>query len=110
MKNQFLPLKHHIAIAIAPGLQMRIKALHSFSAFLPQVECSEPQAFIGNTTASCIMTGVYYGIIDECNGLIARYKEHYEDITVYYYPRTICLIYLRLRLSVEKIKERILKK
>lgn len=68
--------------SIAPGLQMRIKALHSFSAFLPQVECSEPQAFIGNTTASCIMTGVYYGIIDECNGLIARYKEHYEDIKI----------------------------
>lgn len=68
--------------SIAPGLQMRLSALHAYSAFLPQISGFEPQNWIGDTTSSCIMSGVYYGIIDECNGLIARYKEHYEDIKI----------------------------
>lgn len=68
--------------SIAPGMYMRLKALHAFSAHLPQVEPFVPEELIGNTTRSSIMTGVYYGIVDECKGIIARYREQYGDVKI----------------------------
>lgn len=68
--------------SIAPGMRMRLKALHAFSARLPQVEPFEPAMFTGNTTRTSIMAGVYYGIADECRGIIARYREQYGDVKI----------------------------
>ncbi len=59
--------------AITPGLYMRLHALHDYTAGLPLVTPREPIEDIGYDTTSSIQTGVYYGIVDEIDGMIERY-------------------------------------
>lgn len=60
---------------ISPGLQMRFKALHTFTKKLPLLEAEEVPELIGNTTESCIKTGVINGMAAEINGIIKRYLD-----------------------------------
>lgn len=68
--------------AIAPGIKMRYKALHQFTAKLPLLEPTSPQHFIGDTTATSMHVGVVQGVLDEIDSAIVRYKQHYADLTV----------------------------
>ncbi len=68
--------------AISPGIQMRYKALHTFTAKLPLLEPSELQNFIGVDTNSSIHSGVVNGISNEIDGIIKQYQKKYRDLTV----------------------------
>ena len=68
--------------AISPGISMRYKALHTFTGNLPLLQPDDFSDVTGNSTASSIHSGVINGIIHEINGIIAQYKEKYEDLTV----------------------------
>ncbi len=67
---------------IAPGLHMRFRALHEFTAKLPLVTNVQEIALIGNSTQSAIQSGVINGVVAEINGIIARYKEQYGDFSI----------------------------
>ena len=67
---------------ISPGLRMRYKALHTFTARLPLLEPEAPENLIGNATASSIHSGVVNGLVAEIEGVIGRYKDLYPDLTV----------------------------
>lgn len=62
---------------IAPGLQMRLDALHHFTARLPQVALPPDEAvpLIGDSTANSIRVGCYQGILAEIEGLARRYRD-----------------------------------
>ena len=68
--------------AISPGLSMRFKALHEFTAKLPLLEPQMPVSITGNTTASSIQSGVIIGIINEISGVILEYEKKHEVLTV----------------------------
>jgi type III pantothenate kinase len=68
--------------AISPGLKMRFKALNAQTSKLPLLEAEELLDFIGNTTNTCIQSGVINGIVAEINGVIAQYKARFKDLTV----------------------------
>ena len=68
--------------SISPGINMRFAALQHFTSRLPLAESTPPPHFIGDTTATSIQSGVFYGIIDEINGTIARYNEQFGDVAV----------------------------
>ncbi|ALJ05181.1 type III pantothenate kinase [Pseudalgibacter alginicilyticus] len=68
--------------AISPGIQMRYKSLHNFTANLPLLETEEPESIIGNSTNSSIHSGVIYGVINEIEGVIDSYKHKFSDLTV----------------------------
>lgn len=59
---------------IGPGLQMRFKALHTFTKKLPLIEADGIPKLIGDSTSTCIQSGVINGLAAEMNGIIARYK------------------------------------
>jgi type III pantothenate kinase len=59
---------------ISPGMKMRFKALHTFTKKLPLIEKEGIPDLIGNSTKTCIQSGVINGIAAELNGIIARYK------------------------------------
>ena len=65
------------------GIGMRFRALHSFTARLPLVETrnSLPN-LVGDSTVSCIESGVMHGVIDEVDGVIRRYQQKFGDLTV----------------------------
>lgn len=69
--------------AISPGLQMRLHALHNFTARLPLINyCGEKIELIGNSTKNSILSGVVNGIIAEINGIIEMYQNEHIDLKV----------------------------
>lgn len=66
--------------SISPGMQMRFQAMHSFTAKLPRVSQSENPPLIGNTTETCLQSGVVHGMTEEINGIITRYQQRFGDI------------------------------
>lgn len=66
--------------SIAPGYQMRFKALNTYTDKLPLVESQLPKDLIGNTTEESIRTGVYFGMLNEIEGMIDQYQKKYEHL------------------------------
>lgn len=69
--------------SIAPGLRMRFKALHEFTANLPLIETWSASPLIGNDTQSSLVSGVVNGMLSEINETIARYLHDNENLTIY---------------------------
>jgi type III pantothenate kinase len=67
---------------ISPGLAMRFKAMHTFTARLPLVTPVDTPELIGTTTTACMQSGVIWGMIEEIDGVVARYREKYPDLQV----------------------------
>ncbi len=69
--------------AIAPGFQMRFKALHHFTEKLPLISFSkEKLKTTGDTTESSIVSGVYSGMKNEIEGTINDYLSQYETLKI----------------------------
>jgi type III pantothenate kinase len=69
--------------SIAPGIRMRLRAMHEFTAKLPLVECKIPiENFIGNSTETAIRTGAQLAAALEARGFIALYKTNFENLNV----------------------------
>ncbi|MCS6832051.1 MAG: type III pantothenate kinase [Flammeovirgaceae bacterium] len=68
--------------AISPGMTMRFKAMHLFTARLPLGEPTEHLPLVGNSTLSCLQAGVIHGITFEINGMIEAYCSQLEKFTV----------------------------
>ena len=68
--------------AISPGLEMRLKALNTFTDKLPLVSFKVMDDFIGSTTEKSILSGVFYGIVAEIESITTRYKNLYPDLKV----------------------------
>jgi type III pantothenate kinase len=68
--------------AISPGLNMRFKAVHTFTAKLPLVSVTESISLIGDSTESCIQSGVINGAIAELDGIINQYSQKFDGLRV----------------------------
>jgi len=68
--------------AISPGLEMRFKSLHKFTANLPLVKPKPEAELIGDSTESSILSGIINGIKMELKGTIESYSAKFEDLTV----------------------------
>lgn len=70
--------------SISPGLDMRYKALHTFTDGLPLVAPDMNfKTLIGTDTAESIRSGVQMGIINEVDGIIEQYQSKYRDLTIF---------------------------
>lgn len=74
--------KEYFGGAISLGVEMRFKALNTFTSKLPLIEKNYPKHFIGNSTATSIESGVVNGVCNEIDGVINQYKEQFKDLTV----------------------------
>ncbi len=61
---------------ISPGLHMRLRALHTFTARLPLVEAVRPTELIGTDTRTAMTSGVWLGTEAEIAGMVAHYRAH----------------------------------
>ncbi|WP_448519571.1 type III pantothenate kinase [Rhodoflexus sp.] len=61
---------------ISPGLQMRLKAMHTFTARLPLIDSdfAVPPPLVGQTTADAMLSGAFHGLSSEMNGIIHQYE------------------------------------
>jgi type III pantothenate kinase len=68
---------------ISPGLQIRFKALNTFTGKLPLVHINkERQNLFGETTEEAIRSGVLNGMIYEIDGFINDFKTQYSDLLI----------------------------
>jgi type III pantothenate kinase len=69
--------------AIAPGLEMRLRAMHEFTGKLPQLELTEALIELtGDSTSNCMLSGCVWGMVHEMNGIAETYKSRYPSIRV----------------------------
>ncbi len=68
--------------AISPGLEMRFKALHTFTEHLPLIPRAHQAALVGNTTEHSILSGVTNGVVAEMAGIINAYHTQYPGLVV----------------------------
>ncbi|MFC3416408.1 type III pantothenate kinase [Algoriphagus hitonicola] len=70
--------------AISPGLKMRARAMHEFTAKLPLVSLENPpKSVLGDSTVSCMEAGIWFGIQFEINGQIRHFQKKYPKIKVF---------------------------
>ena len=69
---------------ISPGLEMRFKALHQFTARLPLVNESGEFPSFGNNTETAIRCGVIQGITYEIEGYVSQLKKTYPKLQVFF--------------------------
>ena len=60
--------------AISPGVMMRFKAMHHFTARLPLAAPLDTSLLTGASTVSGLQSGVMNGILEEIKGVILRYR------------------------------------
>lgn len=70
--------------AISPGIEMRFKAMHTFTANLPFVKekLEMPKNYLGKNTTECLKIGVIQAIIHEIEGFTKQYLADYEHLTL----------------------------
>ena len=67
---------------ISPGVNMRFKAMHTFTARLPLIEPVDGTPLIGNSTQTCMQSGVMNGILEEIRGITSQLRLKYPSIRV----------------------------
>ncbi len=67
---------------ISPGVTMRLQAMHQFTAKLPLVKPIESPLFIGNSTETCMQSGVMNGVLFELNGFIETIKRDHQACNI----------------------------
>lgn len=55
---------------ITPGIDMFSRALHHYTALLPEISISKPGSVLGKNTEEAIKSGVYWGAVGMVNKLI----------------------------------------
>ncbi|GAB4093617.1 type III pantothenate kinase [Flaviaesturariibacter terrae] len=65
--------------SISPGMEMRFRAMHEYTAKLPLVQGEWNVPLIGYDTASNLQSGVVLGMACEIDGIIDRYRERFGN-------------------------------
>jgi type III pantothenate kinase len=63
---------------IAPGIDMSSKALHQYTALLPEVTVDKPESILGKNTEEAIKSGIYWGTIGMINQYIGMLCDELE--------------------------------
>jgi type III pantothenate kinase len=76
----FINKQHQlIGGSISPGTEMRLKALHHYTAKLPLVQAHWNVPLIGYDTATNIQSGVILGMAKEIDGIVEEYKKRFSN-------------------------------
>lgn len=74
--------KEFLGGGISPGMEMRFKSLHEFTAKLPLVKADWNFPLVGYDTRTNILSGVILGMAKEIEGMIEEYETKYENFNV----------------------------
>jgi len=70
---------------IAPGIRMRLRAMHTFTARLPLVDWNgtgQEAPLVGKSTRECLLAGAVTASAAELDGLVDRYRQEYPGMLV----------------------------
>lgn len=75
--------KNYLGGNIAPGLDMRLAALHQFTDKLPLVKAKAECQLLGNDTESALLGGAISGVVFEIDGYINELRNKYSQLSVF---------------------------
>ncbi len=67
---------------IAPGLRMRLQAMHEYTAKLPLVEPGHPDLAFGDSTVHAMQNGAGLGMVMEIEGIFRRAKDAFGEVLI----------------------------
>lgn len=85
---------------IAPGLEMRLRALHEFTQKLPLVEPISETPELGYDTETALASGAIYGIVFEIDGYIGSLKNKYPGLSTYLTGGSTFYFYNKLKNAI----------
>jgi type III pantothenate kinase len=68
--------------SISPGMEMRFRCMHQYTAKLPLVKADWNVPLIGYDTATNLQSGVVLGMAKEIEGIIESYQRRYRNFNV----------------------------
>lgn len=74
---------HYLGGNIAPGLHLRLEAMHEHTALLPLVSADGDTPEEGYDTATAMRAGAIHGLEYEIEGYIRHFKAHFPALRVY---------------------------
>jgi type III pantothenate kinase len=74
--------REFIGGGISPGMEMRFRSLHEYTAKLPLVKADWNFPLAGYDTRTNILSGVILGMAKEIDGIIGAYQEKYDNFNV----------------------------
>ena len=84
IKFDLVEVNQYSGGSISPGIDLRYKALHDYTAKLPLIDEHNPDSFIGKNTSTSISAGVIKGIDAEINGIMDKYRMTFgNDLTFF---------------------------
>jgi type III pantothenate kinase len=66
--------------AISPGMNMRFRALHTFTGKLPLITFNEVRDPVGRNTEESLLSGVINGITAEVEGITEMYRKKFPGL------------------------------
>lgn len=75
------PKGQYLGGAIAPGINLSLKALHDMTAKLPRISVKKQNNVIGKNTVEAMNSGVYFGYLSLIEGMIRRIETEYGQKT-----------------------------
>ena len=75
-------LAHFLGGSISPGMDMRFRSMHEYTAKLPLVQAEWNIPLIGYDTKTNLQSGVIMGMTNEIEGFIGKYNERYGNFNV----------------------------
>lgn len=76
---------------ISPGVQLRLNAMHDYTALLPQIEAPRASAatagqpavaLMADDTAGCMLSAALHGVDFEAEGYVRALRQEYPDLCV----------------------------
>ena len=74
---------HYQGGNIAPGLRLRLVAMHEHTALLPLIDGDGEAPELGYDTATALRSGVVWGMKYEIEGYIRRFRRKYPHVSVF---------------------------
>jgi type III pantothenate kinase len=68
--------------AISPGMEMRFRAMHEYTAKLPVAKATWNVPLIGYDTITNLQSGVVFGMAGEIDKMIEMYNDRYSNFNV----------------------------
>jgi type III pantothenate kinase len=74
----------YIGGGISPGLQMRFKAMNTFTSRLPLLDIDPGfDTLVGTTSNESILSGAQFGAVAEIEGFITEYGQRFNNLKVF---------------------------
>lgn len=68
--------------SISPGMEMRFRSMHEYTALLPLVKANSNFPLVGYDTKTNMLSGVILGMAKEIDGIIDEYALKYSNFNV----------------------------